>query len=91
MDRDQLDVRNTAAIRRHWRTLTDNGGVPPRALLDQLAEIAHEHAMDVMPRPVIEQDGPEKPPVPAPSPSGRSRTATAGNRTSAATRRTSRT
>ncbi len=46
MNREQLDQRNTATIRRHWRTLTDNGGQPPQQLLDDLAETAGRHAID---------------------------------------------
>ncbi|MGH3190009.1 MAG: hypothetical protein ACRDOL_22640 [Streptosporangiaceae bacterium] len=44
MNREQLDQRNAAAIRRHWRTLTDNGGTPPQQLLEDLAAIADLHA-----------------------------------------------
>ncbi|HTX49210.1 MAG TPA: hypothetical protein VME40_07455 [Caulobacteraceae bacterium] len=47
MDRKQLDQRNTATIRRHWRTLTDNGGQPPQQLLDDLAATAIQHAADM--------------------------------------------
>jgi len=43
-DREQLASYHTAAIRRHWRTLTDSGGQPPQALLDELAAIAEYHA-----------------------------------------------
>jgi hypothetical protein len=44
MNQDELAARHTAAIRRHWRTLTDSGGQPPQALLDELAAIAEYHA-----------------------------------------------
>jgi len=42
--RDDLDARNAAAIRRHWRDLVDLGGQPSAALLDDLAAVADEHA-----------------------------------------------
>lgn len=48
MTREQLDQRNTAAIRRHYRTLTDTGGTPPQALLDDLAATADQHADDIL-------------------------------------------
>ncbi len=43
MNRDQLNDRNSAAIRRHARGLADSDGKPPLALLDDLAGIADEH------------------------------------------------
>lgn len=43
MDRDQLARRHTAAITRWWVTMRDTGKVHPE-LLDNLAEIADEHA-----------------------------------------------
>ncbi len=46
MDRAELDRRNTAAIRRHYRDLTDTGQ-PPQQLLDDLAATAGEHADDI--------------------------------------------
>jgi hypothetical protein len=39
-----LDAAHAAAIRKHWRELTDNDGVAPLALLVDLADIADEHA-----------------------------------------------
>lgn len=44
MNRADLDARNTAAIRRHARALADNDMRATRALLDDLARIADEHA-----------------------------------------------
>ena len=44
MNRADLDARNTAAIRRHARSLADNDGRAPQVLLDDLARIADEHA-----------------------------------------------
>ncbi len=41
---DQLAAHHTASIRRHWRSLVDSGGQPPRELLDELAAIAEHHA-----------------------------------------------
>jgi hypothetical protein len=40
VNRAELDERNGAVIRRHWRTLQDTGGQPSPALLDDLAGVA---------------------------------------------------
>jgi hypothetical protein len=45
--RDELDQAHAAAIRRHWRDMTDTGGQPNAALLDELAAVAYHHAADV--------------------------------------------
>jgi hypothetical protein len=45
MNREDLDARNRAAIRKHWRDLGDRGGDPPPGLLAELAEIADAHAL----------------------------------------------
>jgi hypothetical protein len=47
MSPEQLAERHTAAIKRHWRTLTDSGGKASPELLGELAGIAQEHAREV--------------------------------------------
>lgn len=47
MNREQLDTKNAAAIRHHYRTLSDNSGQPPHQLLDDLAVIADEYAQGI--------------------------------------------
>ena len=44
MTREQLRSRYLAAMNRHWRTSIDRSGPTP-ALLDELAGIAEEHAV----------------------------------------------
>jgi hypothetical protein len=46
MDRDTLRSRHADAIRRNWRAMDDRDGHVPDRLLDQLAVIADEHALD---------------------------------------------
>jgi hypothetical protein len=47
MKRDDLDARNWAIVRKHWRRLMDNSQEPPPGMLDDLAAVADEHAADV--------------------------------------------
>lgn len=46
MNRDQLAERHSAAIRRHYPTMHDAQGRPPRALLDDLSAIAEDYAVE---------------------------------------------
>ena len=90
MNREQLDTRHTAVIRRHARGLGDSDGAPPRALLDELAQIteqyATEHAERVIARrelraeaaapPLVAADPAATAPTPSPSSVARTRTRT---------------
>lgn len=46
-----------AVIRRHWRDLSDTGGVPPQALLDDLGQIAQRYAEEIVPDGFIRING----------------------------------
>lgn len=73
MTGEQLDEEHTSAIRTHWRTLTDTGGVPSPGLLAVLRGIAERHADDIL----HEENGVTGTPAPAaPKPSPRRRTRT---------------
>jgi hypothetical protein len=47
LDRETLRARHADAVRRNWRTMDDRDGHVPDRLLDELAAIADEHALDV--------------------------------------------
>lgn len=57
MTREQLRLRYMAAIGRHWRTSLDRSGPTP-ALLDELANIADDHAAATVKAAVIAQAQP---------------------------------
>ena len=84
MNREQLDARHTAVIRRHWRALMDSGGTPPAALLDDLAACHGEHAAGQPAAAPTTDTAPQSAPEPEPKPAARAparRTTTRARRT----------
>lgn len=44
MDRETLDARNAATVRKWARAMTDRPGTIPQGMLDEFAQTADEHA-----------------------------------------------
>lgn len=95
MDREQLDKRHTAIYRRYYRTIIDNGGQLPQAMLDQLFAVANEHAAGILAEQaapkLIVTDKPILPPsemIPVPAERAAAPARTAPRRTTARKRTT---
>lgn len=80
MTRDELDARNTAAIRHHARSLADHDGRAPQALLDDLAAITDDYAADCA-EDIARNLAKDEAAKPQPAPAGSAGTAGPSHRT----------